>query len=144
MSYTKSVYHIVFGTKNRYPAIPVGSEKEMYMILYNLMRKYGAYVYRIGGMPDHVHVLVDITSKYSLADFVKKLKQESSYLAGQNGKFPDWNGWAEGYAGFSYSINDIPTIMNYIMNQKEHHRVKTFAEEYREWLSEMGCAICDE
>ena len=138
MSFSKSVYHIVFSTKNRFPSIPQETERVMYKILYDLMKKYGTFVYRIGGMPDHIHILVDITPKYSLMDFVKKLKQESSYLASRNGAFPKWNGWQEGYAGFSYSGKEIPIVMKYISNQKEHHKVITFREEYRNWLIEMG------
>ena len=138
MSFSKSVYHIVFSTKNRFPSIPQDTERVMYKILYDLMKKYGAFVYRIGGMPDHIHILVDITPKYSLMDFVKKLKQESSYLASRNDAFPNWDGWQEGYAGFSYSEKEISAVMEYISNQKEHHKVITFKEEYRNWLIEMG------
>lgn len=138
MSFSKSVYHIVFSTKNRFPSIPIDVERVMYKILFDLMRKYGAFVYRIGGMPDHIHILVDITSKYSLKDFVQKLKQESSFLISRNDKFPNWKGWQEGYAGFTYSEKEIPTITEYISNQKEHHKTVTFIEEYRNWLLEMG------
>ena len=138
MSFTKSVYHIVFSTKHRFPSILVDKERILYKILLDLMRKYGAFVYRIGGMPDHIHILVDITSKNSLQDFVKLLKQESSYLAARNDAFPNWCGWEQGYAAFTYSVREIPTVTEYINNQKEHHRVVTFAEEYRNWLIDMG------
>ena len=138
MSFTKSVYHIIFSTKHRFPAIPIDKERVLYKILFDLMRKHGAFVYRIGGMPDHVHILVDITQKIALQDFVKLIKQESSYLAGRNDAFPNWCGWEQGYAAFTYSAKEIPNVTEYINNQKEHHRVVTFAEEYRNWLIEMG------
>ena len=80
MSFTQSVYHIVFSTKHRKATINETSERDVYKNLYDIMVKQGAHVYRIGGMPDHVHILVDISSHYSLSDFVKKMKQESSYL----------------------------------------------------------------
>ncbi len=138
MSFSKSVYHIVFGTKHRQPTIKIDVERRLYKILYDLMKKYGAFVYRIGGMPDHVHILVDITTKFALSDFVKRLKQESSYLIKRDPYFPDWNGWAESYGAFSYSISDIPSVTKYIDNQKEHHKKVPFIDEYREWLIEMG------
>ena len=138
MSFTQSVYHIVFSTKHRFPAISEDKERVLYKILFDLMKKQGAFVYRIGGMPDHIHILVDITSKISLQDFVKKLKQESSYLAARNDAFPNWCGWEEGYAAFTYSIKDIPNIIQYIINQKEHHKIVSFRDEYRQWLIEMG------
>ena len=88
MSFTKSVYHIVFGTKLRQPSIPIDIDRKLYKILYDLMKSYGAFVYRIGGMPDHVHISVDITSKMALSDFVKRLKQESSYLLRKDSDSP--------------------------------------------------------
>ena len=138
MSFTKSVYHIVFGTKYRQPTINSNVERKLYKILYDLMKRYGAHTYRIGGMPDHVHILVDITSMISLSDFVKRLKQESSYLLKKDIEFPNWGGWGEGYGAFSYSTSEIPTVIEYINNQKEHHKKVTFIEDYRQWLIEMG------
>ena len=102
------------------------------------MKNYEAFIYRIGGMPDHVHILVDITSKAALSDFVKRLKQESSYLLKNDSSFPNWNGWGEGYGAFTYSVSEIPTVIEYINNQKEHHKKVSFIEEYRQWLIEMG------
>ena len=138
MSFTKSVYHIVFSTKYRQPTISISNERRLYKILYDLMKKRNAHVYRIGGMPDHVHILVDITAKISLSDFVKHLKQESSFLIARCGYFQDWSGWEEGYAAFSYSEKEIDNVMEYITNQKEHHTKISFREEYRNWLIEMG------
>ena len=138
MSFTKSVYHIVFATKHRQSTIPIDVERILYKVLYDLMKKYGAYVYRIGGMPDHVHILVDIGSKISLTDFVKQLKQESSYLIKRDGRFLSWNGWADGYGAFTYSISEIPTVVEYIANQKTHHKKVSFIDEYRQWLIDMG------
>ena len=138
MSFTKSVYHIVFGTKLRQPSIPIDIDRKLYKILYDLMKSYGAFVYRIGGMPDHVHILVDITSKMALSDFVKRLKQESSYLLRKDSAFSSWNCWAEGFGAFTYSISEIPNVIENISNQKEHHKTVSFIEEYRQWLIEMG------
>ncbi len=138
MSFTKSVYHIVFSTKYRQQTIPINVERNLYQILYNLMKSYGAFIYRIGGMPDHIHILVDITPKIALSDFVKRLKQESSYLIRKDKAFPNWNGWSEGYGAFTYSVSEIPNVIEYINNQKEHHKKLSFAEEYRQWLISMG------
>ena len=138
MSFTQSVYHIVFSTKWRKPIITNDKEREVYKILYNLMNSYGCHTYRIGGMPDHIHILVDISSKLSLSSFMKQLKQESSFIISQNRLFPNWDGWEEGYAAFSYSAKEIPVVVNYITNQKEHHKKISFIDEYKNWLIEMG------
>ena len=138
MSFTQSVYHIVFSTKNRKPTIAEKYEREFYKLIYDLMIGLDAHVYRIGGMPDHIHILVDISAKNSLAEFVKKLKQESSFLIARNSLFPLWNGGEEGYAAFTYSNKEIPNVISYIKNQKEHHKKVSFIDEYRNWLVEMG------
>ncbi|MBR5843939.1 MAG: IS200/IS605 family transposase [Bacteroidaceae bacterium] len=138
MSFTQFIYHLVFPTKNRENTISIEGEKSLYKILYNIMKQEGAHVHRIGGMPDHVHILVEIPANISISKFVQKVKQESSYLAKEAIELPLWDGWAEGYGGFTYSANDIETVKRYIMNQKEHHRKITFIEEYRVWLIENG------
>ena len=74
----------------------------------------------------------------ALSDFVKRLKQESSYLLRKDSTFSDWNGWAEGYGAFTYSTTEIPNVIEYINNQKEHHKKVSFIEECRQWLIEMG------
>ena len=102
------------------------------------MKREGAHIHRIGGMPDHVHILVDIPADISLSKFVQKLKQESSYLAKEAIELPLWSGWAEGYGGFSYSANEIDNVKQYIINQKEHHKRVSFIDEYRIWLLENG------
>ncbi len=138
MSFTKSVYHIVFGTKNRKPIINIAHEKLVYKLLYDIINNQGGHIYRIGGMPDHIHILVDITSNKSLSEFVKELKQKSSYVIKRMSQFPQWEGWEEGYGAFTYSCNEIQSVVNYISNQKEHHKKVSFIEEYRNWLIEMG------
>ncbi|MBO7317766.1 MAG: IS200/IS605 family transposase [Bacteroidales bacterium] len=138
MSFTRLIYHLVIPTKNRQNTISAEGEKVLYKILYEIMKQEGAHVHRIGGMPDHVHILVEIPANTSISKFVQKLKQESSFLAKEAIELPQWDGWAEGYGGFSYSANEIETVKRYIINQKEHHRKISFIEEYRAWLIENG------
>ncbi len=138
MSFSRFIYHIVFSTKNRFPSINQENEKVLYKVLFNLMVKEGARVYRIGGMPDHIHILTDIPATLSPAKFIQKIKQESSYIVAQSVEFPLWDGWENGYAAFSYSVSEIETIKSYIANQKEHHKRILFRDEYRDWLIENG------
>jgi REP element-mobilizing transposase RayT len=138
MAYTKLIYHIVLRTQYGVPAIVEAYERDLYMYIYGFCKNHQSVLYRINGMPDHVHILVDIGSKISLTDFVKQLKQESSYLIKRDGRFLSWNGWADGYGAFTYSISEIPTVVEYIANQKTHHKKVSFIDEYRQWLIEMG------
>jgi REP element-mobilizing transposase RayT len=93
-------------------------------------------LYRIGGTANHIHLLVDIHPAFGLSEFMKELKEYSSKWLAKNMHFPDFEGWAVSFAAFTYNLNDKQTIINYIKNQKEHHKVESFEEEYRRFLSE--------
>lgn len=138
MSYLSLTYHIVFGTYMRKQVIGFEHERELYKYIYEFATKQGAKVWRIGGMPDHVHILCDIPAKCAVADFVRVMKSESSKFLSVNSHFPAWEKWAAGYACVSVDAASKQTRINYIMNQKEHHRKKSFAEEWKEFLSEYG------
>ena len=97
--------------------------------------------YRIGGMPDHLHIFVSLPSYLSLASFVQRVKTDSSKWLKANPHFPHFRGWGREYAGFSYSLRDKDMIVGYIMKQKEHHHKTTFVEEYRTFLQKHGVVI---
>ena len=138
MSFYRFTYHIVFATHQREKTIPIEHERELYSIIHHIIKKNGGHLYRINGMPDHIHILVDIPATISVANFIKAIKRESSYLLKVNSNFPKWNGWQEGYGAFTYSKDDIPQVKQYIVNQKVHHQSLSFIDEYRQWLIEMG------
>lgn len=141
MSYTTTYYHIVFRTYKSEQTIPIKHEKELYAYFLGIVKNIRGQVYRIGGMPDHVHLFVSLPPSLSLASFVQRVKTDSSKWMKANPHFPLFQGWGREYAGFSYSLRDKDKIIGYIMRQKEHHRVTTFAEEYRAFLMENGIAI---
>ncbi|MBD5233758.1 MAG: IS200/IS605 family transposase [Bacteroidales bacterium] len=138
MSYTSLTYHIVFGTYSRYSTIPIAHESELYAFIYRFLTKREAKVWRIGGMPDHVHILCDIPAKYSVAEFVKTLKAEASKFLRTNQHFPNWYGWAEGYGAFTVEKSQMETRRQYIMNQKAHHGRLSFEDELSMLLQQYG------
>jgi putative transposase len=87
---------------------------------------------------DHVHIFSDIHPSSSLADYVKNIKVASSLWLKESGKFPKFTGWQDGYGAFTYSIREKDMIINYIKNQKEHHKTETFYDEYKRLLIENG------
>ena len=103
--------------------------------------KHNGTLYRIGGMPDHIHLLVSIPPTVAVSEFVRGLKYATSGWMKNNPSFPLFSGWGEGYAAFTYSKEQIPVVKRYIMNQKEHHYKTTFAEEYRKFILENGGEI---
>jgi putative transposase len=93
-------------------------------------------LYRIGGVEDHVHILVDLHPTVSLADFVKTVKVASSKWIKEEGIFRRFIGWQDGYAAFTHSLTDKSGLVDYIKGQEEHHRVIPFLEESRRFLEE--------
>lgn len=138
MSYTKNVYHIIFGTHRRERTICPEHERELHAYLAGIVKAKGGFVYAINGMADHVHALCDVPPTISVADFVKSLKQSSSKWARESGKFPHWDGWAEGYAEFTCSYYSMQRVFDYVSNQKAHHAKMTFGEELRSIFKQLG------
>lgn len=116
MSYTKNVYHIIFGTYSRERTIAAEHENELHAYLMGIIKAKGGFVYAINGMADNIHVVCDIPVTMSVADFIKSLKQSSSKWAKESGKFPQWNGWAEGYAKFTCSFYSMQRVLSYVKN----------------------------
>lgn len=91
----------------------------------------------INGMPDHVHLLVGLRPTQSIADFMQDVKANSSRWINENSLTQSRFEWQAGYGAFSYSKSQIREVINYIQNQKEHHKRKTFLEEYRSFLEKF-------
>lgn len=141
MSYTQSIYHIVFRTKYGQDTIVEEHERELYTYLYGIVKNKKSHLYRIGGMPNHIHMLVDLHPTIALSDFMKELKEKSSKWLKTQPNFPDFVGWAEGYAALSKKSSDVETVTNYIKGQKEHHEKCEFPAEYRKLLEDHGVEI---
>lgn len=138
MSFTNLIYHVVFSTASRKHTIPTQYKKELYVIIHHIIRRESATTLRIGGMCDHVHILMEAPATVTLSKLVQSIKRESSRMLRDNSHFPDWDGWEEGYGGFSVGYKDVDAVINYIKGQKEHHSVRSFRDEYRQWLIENG------
>ncbi len=138
MSHTSLTYHIVFGTYRRQYVIPIPHEKELYKYILQLSNDRGVHVWRIGGMPDHIHILCDIPAKLSISEYVKVLKSETSKFLRVSPHFPNWIRWAEGYAAFTVDSSNREIRRQYIINQKEHHSKVGYVDEYRALLYEAG------
>ncbi|MDD3695191.1 MAG: transposase [Lentisphaeria bacterium] len=142
MSYTQLLYHIVIRTKHSIPAINQFCEKELYKYIWGFVKNKKSVLYRIGGMPDHLHLFVGMHPSLALADFIRDLKVSSNKWLKANRKiFPLFESWGSNYGAFSYSINDKETIITYISNQKEHHKTQSFADEYRSLIEQNRVAI---
>ncbi|MCH6232467.1 IS200/IS605 family transposase [Aquiflexum sp. TKW24L] len=135
-SYKQIIYHLIFGTKRREFTIPESHCLELYKYIWGITKNKKCTLYRINGIGDHIHILTDLHPSQSLADFIKDIKIASSNWMKENPDFPNWDGWALGYGAFTYSNKEKPNLVEYIKNQKEHHKKESFYDEYKRLLIE--------
>ena len=138
MSHRQIFYQIVFSTKNREATIAEAHCEELYKFIWSIVKNHKCKLYRINGVEDHIHIFSDLNPSLSLADYVKDIKVASSIWMKECGKFPAFKGWQDGYGAFTYSIAQKNIIIEYIKNQKEHHRAERFYDEYKRLLIENG------
>ncbi len=137
-TYTCLHYHVIFSTKNREPWLLAEIEQRVWQFIGGIARKHRMIALQVGGFADHIHALV--TAPPTIAPF-----QIAQYLKGHSSKWireefsmlPNF-GWQDGYAAFTVSKSNIPGVIKYIQNQREHHRKRTFQDEYVEFLQANG------
>ena len=135
-TYTQIIYQIVFSTKNRERTLTKTSRKELFKYIWGIMKNKKCHLYRINGVEDHLHIATHLHPTVSLASLVKDIKLASSDYIKENGLFKNFNGWQDGYGAFTYSIKDKDRLIEYIKNQEEHHKTKSFRDELIELLKE--------
>jgi putative transposase len=135
-SYGPVYIHVVFGTRNRKPLLTPQLHTELARYITPILKDCGSRLVTEGGMPDHVHLLIDLGRESSVSDLVREIKTKSSkWLVRKCGsEF----GWQSGYGVFSISVSLLPKVEGYIQNQERHHRAKSFQEEYVEMLEAAG------
>ncbi len=137
MSYISLHTHIVFATKHRQKVIAPTWRARLHEYLGGTTKGLDAFPQGIGGIEDHVHLLIGFKATHRLSDFMQELKKSSSVWVHEQLGLEDF-AWQEGYAAFSVSPNARPDVKSYIANQEEHHRRKTFTEELIEMLNRAG------
>ncbi len=129
--------HVVFSTKDRRPWIDLAWRSRLHEYLGGLIRTAQAIPEAIGGTADHVHLLIGLRATHALATLVQDIKQTSSRWIHETINEKEF-GWQQGYGAFSLSPTARDAVKAYIANQEEHHRTKTFQEEYTEFLHKSG------
>jgi len=136
-TYTQIHIHSVFAVQNRLCVISKSWQDELYKYISGIVKANGHKLLTINGMPDHVHVLFGMRPTQSLSDLMQDIKGSSSKWINEKGFVAGKFSWQEGYGAFSYSKSEVPAIIQYIINQTDHHKRKTFSEEYYEMLKEV-------
>ena len=132
------LYHIIFGTKYRRRCLSDPGSGELYRYISGIIHNKMCKLYCINGTEDHLHILCDIHPGIALSELVKDIKVASSLWITANHKFPMFSGWQEGYGAFTSAFSEKQRIINYILNQTQHHQTETFFEEYKKFLIDNG------
>lgn len=127
-------YHIIFSTKQRQPLLTANISNDLFQYIGGILRANNGVLLSAGRMPDHIHLLGSLSREMSVAEAVRLIKTNS--LSWMHETIPDQQefAWQAGYGAFTVSYSNIGDVREYLAKQAEHHRVRTFKEEFLEFL----------
>ena len=128
----------MWATKNREPLLETGIRQNVFKHIKENASKKDIYLDCVNGYTDHVHCLISLGSEQTIAKVVQLIKGESSFWINQNKLCKEKFEWQDEYFAVSVSESILPAVRKYIYNQEEHHRVKTFSEEYDDFIKKYG------
>ena len=134
-TYTQIHLHLIFAVQNRRSLIQNSWKVRLYEYITGIVQQHTHKMIIINGMPDHLHIVIGMRPTQSLSDLMQDIKGNSSKWINDNklvaGKFQ----WQESYGAFSYVKSQLPKLIEYVKNQEDHHKKKTFLEEYKDFLN---------
>lgn len=137
-TFSQIYIQIVFAVQGRQNLIQKSWKDELHKYLSGIITGKNQKSIIINGMPDHIHAFVGLRPSMAISDLVREMKNNSTNFINDRtfvkGKFS----WQEGYGAFSYSHSQMDNVYNYILNQEEHHKTKTFKQEYIQFLNSFG------
>ena len=131
-TYVQNLLHVVFSTKERRKLIPTESQPRLWGFLAAVCKREKIIAHEIGGMDDHVHMLMQLPAALSLSDAIQEIKTSSSRWLGRE------FAWQRGFSAFSVSSSNVPAVKRYIQTQESHHRKMSFDEEFVALLKKHG------
>ena len=133
----------VFAVKGRENSILPPFQSELYKYISGIITNKGQKALAVNGMSDHVHVLVGLKPSMRISDLIRDIKNNSTNFINENKFLRNKFSWQEGYGAFSYSQSGFGKVIEYIKNQKEHHKKKTFRQEYMVFLKKFDIPFED-
>ena len=140
-SYVRFIVHCVWSTKNRQMLLHADWEQELWTYISGTARNHGIHPVQIGGIENHVHAVVEPPKNMNLPELIEILKTPSSGWINRAGHIRSKFRWQNGYSVFSVSPLLLPRVVDYVRGQRDHHRAKSFEEEYRDLLRWHGIAF---
>jgi REP element-mobilizing transposase RayT len=121
MPYWRLFYHITWGTKNREPLIQAEFETSLHNVIVAKVESLGAFVYAVGGIEDHVHLVASVPPRIALSDFIGQVKGNSSRFVNHELSLPCQFNWQAEYGVVSFSGKQLDVVVKYVKNQRQHH-----------------------
>ncbi len=143
-TYTQMYVHLVFAVKRREALIPKQHKEEIHKYITGIVTKRKQKLLAIHAMPDHIHIFIGFKPTIKISDLVRDIKTASSQFIREKRFTPFLFNWQEGYGAFTYAHSQLDVVCKYIQNQEEHHRKKTFQEEYLAFLKNFNVAYEDQ
>ena len=129
-SLVKNYLHIIFSTELRTEFIDKKIENELFSYIATICKDYDSPAIQIGGTDDHIHILLNLSRKFAIMKVIQEIKAHSSKWIKTKGKKYENFFWQDGYGAFSVSQKHIFATINYIQNQREHHKNQTYKVEF--------------
>ena len=136
-TYSQLYIQIVFAVKHRKALIEPLWEEQLYQYITGIVQNKGQKMIAINGMPNHIHLFIGIKPDATISDLVREIKKSSTAYINENHAKNNKFQWQEGFGAFSYGHSQIDIVAKYVMNQKQHHKSKSFKEEYLEILKKF-------
>lgn len=140
-SFSKVYVHAVWATYNRIPFLEKTIRANLYHQMSNTVSKFRGVVHEIGGIEDHVHLLIELPKDIALSDLVREIKTSATHWIRnqENLKFRNFE-WQTGYGAFTISLPNVEIVKKYIQQQEEHHHRQLFQDEWNNFLQKNGFA----
>lgn len=135
-TYSQLYIQIVFAVKGRKCLVTEPIREELQKYISGIISNHQQKLLAIYCMPDHTHIFLSIKPNMAISDLVRTIKSNSSSFLKEKNLIKDF-AWQEGFSAFSYSKSQAKNVIDYVLNQPEHHRIKTFKEEYWEFLNKF-------
>lgn len=138
--FSQMYIHLVFSPKNRNALIKPSWEEHLYKYITGIIQGRSHKMLAIGGMPDHIHIFIGLKPVESVSDLVREIKKSSNHFINTEKLSTNFD-WQNGYGAFTHSRSQINNVCKYILNQKEHHKNKTFQEEFLKFCNDFEIEI---
>lgn len=134
-TYSQMYVQVVFAVNNRTALIHESWEAELFKYITGVIKNKGQKLLVINGVNNHIHLLINMKPNCCLSDLVREIKKTSTQFINEKEFVKNPFKWQEGFGAFTYGYSQISTVIQYIENQKNHHKIKTFKDEYIAFLN---------